>query len=53
MERAELPDLSRRIMQVLAIDALAPAVEFERRWYEWGAVAAQALGVYERLARRA
>ncbi len=36
------PDLSRRIAGVLALDPTAPAVEFERRWYSWGDLAAAA-----------
>lgn len=35
-------ELSNRIAQMLAIDASAPAVEFERRWYRWGDLAATA-----------
>jgi acyl-CoA synthetase (AMP-forming)/AMP-acid ligase II len=36
------PDLSRRIAGVLAIDPAAPALEFARRWYPWGDLAATA-----------
>jgi acyl-CoA synthetase (AMP-forming)/AMP-acid ligase II len=38
----DLPALSRRIGQVLALDASAPAMEFERVWYPWGDLAATA-----------
>jgi acyl-CoA synthetase (AMP-forming)/AMP-acid ligase II len=31
----ELPELSRRISKVLALDPSAPAMEFEHRWYPW------------------
>jgi acyl-CoA synthetase (AMP-forming)/AMP-acid ligase II len=36
------PDLSQRIAGVLAIDPAAPALEFGRRWYPWGDLAATA-----------
>src|SRR3974390_2644593 len=39
---AALPDLSRRITGVLAIDPAAPALEFAREWYPWGDLAATA-----------
>jgi acyl-CoA synthetase (AMP-forming)/AMP-acid ligase II len=38
----ELPDLSRRLAQVLALDPAAPAIEFEQQWYPWGEIAAVA-----------
>lgn len=37
-----LPALSDRIARVLALDASAPALEFERVWYPWGDLAAMA-----------
>jgi acyl-CoA synthetase (AMP-forming)/AMP-acid ligase II len=36
----ELPALSRRIAQVLALDPSVPALEFEGTWYTWGDLAA-------------
>ena len=36
------PDLSERIAKVLALDPSAPALEFERRWYQWGDLGAAA-----------
>jgi acyl-CoA synthetase (AMP-forming)/AMP-acid ligase II len=36
----ELPALSQRIAQVLALDPSAPALEFECAWYTWGDLAA-------------
>ncbi len=36
------PDLRARIAKVLALDPSAPALEFERRWYHWGDLAATA-----------
>jgi acyl-CoA synthetase (AMP-forming)/AMP-acid ligase II len=38
----EVPPLSRKIAQVLALDPAADALEFERRWYSWGDLAATA-----------
>jgi acyl-CoA synthetase (AMP-forming)/AMP-acid ligase II len=38
----QLPELSRRIGQVLDLDRSAPALEFEGRWYHWDALAAAA-----------
>ena len=35
----ELPELSRRITKVLALDPSAPAMEFEHRWWTWGDLA--------------
>jgi len=37
-----LPELSRRIGRVLALDPSAKALEFERRWYRWGDLGAAA-----------
>jgi acyl-CoA synthetase (AMP-forming)/AMP-acid ligase II len=34
------PELSRRIAEVLALEPAAAALEYERRWYEWGDLAA-------------
>ena len=34
-----LPELSRRIAQVLSIEPSAPALEFEGRWHTWGDLA--------------
>lgn len=33
---SELPELSRRIARVLALDPSANAFEFERQWHPWG-----------------
>ncbi len=41
-EPDELPELSRRIAAVLALDPAAPAVEFEGRWRTWGELRAAA-----------
>jgi acyl-CoA synthetase (AMP-forming)/AMP-acid ligase II len=43
---ADLPLLSDRIAQVLALDPAARALEFEHHWYSWGdlAAAADAIG---------
>src|SRR2546422_4000747 len=38
----EVPELSRRIAQVLALDPSAAAMEFEHRWDTWGDLAASA-----------
>ncbi len=42
MTDAALPDLSRRIGEVLDLDGAAPAFEFEREWYTWGDLRATA-----------
>lgn len=34
--------LSRRIAEVMALDASAPAIQFERRWVTWGQIAESA-----------
>lgn len=34
--------LSRRIAEVMALDASAPAIQFERRWATWGQIAESA-----------
>jgi acyl-CoA synthetase (AMP-forming)/AMP-acid ligase II len=44
-ERGSLNALSERIGQVLALDPSAPALEFQRRWYSWGDLAATARAV--------
>ncbi|MGF7235003.1 MAG: class I adenylate-forming enzyme family protein [Frankia sp.] len=38
----ERPALSERIARMFALDPAAAAVEFERRWYPWGDLAASA-----------
>jgi acyl-CoA synthetase (AMP-forming)/AMP-acid ligase II len=43
----ELPELSRRIAQVLAIDPSARALEFEGRWHTWGDLARTCAAVAE------
>jgi acyl-CoA synthetase (AMP-forming)/AMP-acid ligase II len=42
LESTELPELSRRIGQVLDLDPAAPAFEFQGRWYTWGDLGAAA-----------
>jgi acyl-CoA synthetase (AMP-forming)/AMP-acid ligase II len=37
---AGVPELSERIAKVLALDPSSPALEFQRRWYQWGALGA-------------
>ncbi len=37
--------LSERISEILALDPSAPALEFDRRWYSWGDLAASATPV--------
>jgi acyl-CoA synthetase (AMP-forming)/AMP-acid ligase II len=39
---ADVPELSRRISGVLALDPSAPALEFERHWHPWGDLLATA-----------
>jgi acyl-CoA synthetase (AMP-forming)/AMP-acid ligase II len=36
----QLPELSRRIAQVVALDPAARALEFQHTWYRWGDLAA-------------
>jgi acyl-CoA synthetase (AMP-forming)/AMP-acid ligase II len=45
-----LPDLSERIAKVLALDASAPALEFQHRWYQWGDLGATADAVERHVA---
>ena len=45
----QLPALSRLVERVLALDPSAPALEFERRWYSWGDLAASADAVEPRV----
>jgi len=38
----DLPELSLRIRRILAIDPTADAIEYDGRWWTWGALAASA-----------
>src|SRR5579862_1981792 len=41
----ELPALSRRIVDLLALDPTAPLIEFQQTWLSWGDLAASAAAV--------
>ncbi len=51
MTTGELPELSRRLAQVLALDPAAPAFEFEHSWCTWGDLAGSAAAVAHHVRR--